>query len=104
MTIVATIDDLAEIKIMPETTADEIGQTVMTIAATTKGSVPLMRDMGMERSYLQRPMAAAKVAFEQELTEQIEQYEPRAAVSSVTALGDEFIGALFPRVEVEIDE
>lgn len=85
----------------PENTVSEILQNVRTILATTKFSVPLDRDFGIDGTYLDRPMPVAKAKISNEIITAIKKYEPRVTVTSITFKGDKD-GTLKPNVQVRI--
>lgn len=80
-------------------------QNVAVILATGKGIVPLYRDFGVERSFLDQPVPVAKVRMVAAIREAVETWEPRARVTGVQfSEEDTEKGVLVPTVEVEIDE
>lgn len=86
----------------PENEVEEVLQNVRTILSTVKGSVPLDRDFGIDGSYVDMPMPAAKAKLASEIMQAIQKYEPRATVTSIEFTGDEN-GTLQPRIEVRIN-
>lgn len=87
--------------LFPETTEQEITQNIYCILNTVIGSVPHLRDYGLDNSYLHQPMPAARSAFAAAIADAISLYEPRAQVQSVNfTLDPDQPGHLFPIVEV----
>lgn len=86
----------------PENEVEEVLQNVRTILSTVKGSVPLDRDFGIDGSYVDMPMPAAKAKLASEIMQAIQKHEPRATVTSIEFTGDEN-GTLQPRIEVRIN-
>ena len=81
----------------------EVIQTVRTICATTKYSVPLDRRFGLNAVMLDAPTPKAMAALQAEIIMAIRKYEPRARVTQVSFEGD-MDGKLIPKVRVRIDE
>lgn len=98
-----TTGSMPPINIAPATVVEEVLQNIRTIMATTKNSVPLDRDLGLDPSYLDSPMEAAKGKFASELVLGIAKYEPRAAVMNIDWVGT-IDGSLAAKVKVDINE
>lgn len=96
------IERVGDITMAPANEIEEVLQNVRTILSTVKGSVPLDRDFGIDSSYVDLPMPAAKAKLASEIMEAVKKYEPRATITSVEFEGDEN-GTLRPRIEVEIN-
>lgn len=94
---------MPKINFGPGTNVEEVLQNVRTILATTKNSVPLDRDLGLDPTYLDMPMEVAKARFASELILGIAKYEPRAAVTNIDWVGT-VGGTLTAKVKVNIDE
>lgn len=86
----------------PGNEVEEVLQNIRTILSTVKGSVPLDRDFGIDGSYVDMPMPAAKAKLASEIMQAVKKYEPRATITSVNFTGDE-TGILQPKIEVRID-
>lgn len=86
----------------PATVIEEVVQNVRTIITTMVGTVPLDRDFGLDASFVDSPMAAARALITASLIDKIGKYEPRAKVIAVTYRGDAD-GKLTPSLEVEIN-
>lgn len=93
---------LGEINFAPATEYEEIMQNLRTILATTKFSVPLDRDFGVDASFVDKPMEQAKAMYIVAIIEAIRQYEPRAEVVQID-WDDDIDGQLIPRVQVNIN-
>lgn len=93
--------DLTSLTLSDSGTVEDVLQNVAVILSTPKGSVPLMRDFGLDMSFLDRPIPVAKVMLFREVREALEIWEPRATLVDV-----EFIetgeSTIKPCVEVEI--
>lgn len=86
----------------------EIIQNVRTILGTTKFSVPLDRDFGIDATVVDRPLPVAKALITSAIFEAIERYEPRIELvqvifddNSTASLLD---GILKPKVEVKFKD
>lgn len=87
--------------LLPETAEQDITQNVYCILNTVIGSVPHLRDYGLDNSYLHQPIPAARSAFAAAIADAVSLYEPRAQVLSVDFAPDsDEQGHLFPIVEV----
>jgi phage baseplate assembly protein W len=78
-------------------------QNVRTIMATWRGSVFLDRQFGIDANIIDMPLNVLHARLAMDLTQQIENYEPRVKVSSVTfAESDIENGQLMPLACVKI--
>ena len=101
-TIQATEDLLEEIDLNPEDEIKEIAQNVAALLATPKGSVPLLRGMGLAQTYHDLPQRVAQRQMEMEMTEALDNYEPRVELQQVTT-EERVDGITHFSVEVSID-
>lgn len=92
-----------QINFAPKTIVEEVLQNVRCILRTTKFSVPLDRDLGIDAEPLDMPMDVAKAKLVPEIFMAIAKYEPRATVIDISWEGD-IQGILRPKVKVDIDE
>lgn len=90
-------------KIKPTTEIEEVLQNVMAIILTTKGSVPLDREFGINGNLLDAPINSQS-KLTTELAEAIKKYEPRARLQGITFGGNMADGELKPTVRIEIVE
>lgn len=91
--------------LFPSTTEQDITQNIYCILNTVIGSVPHLRDYGLDNSYRHQPMPAARSAFAAAIADAISLYEPRAQVQTVDFDFDpDQPGHLFPIVEVTFIE
>lgn len=79
----------------------EIIQNVKTIILTTKFSVPLDRNFGIDASLVDLPINIAKARLTVEIIEAVAKYEPRAEIE-VLGFTATLEGKLTPRLEVKI--
>lgn len=96
------IEKTGNINFSPQNEVEEVLQNVGIILATTKGSVPLDRDFGIDGSYVDAPMPAAKAKLASEIMNAVQKYEPRATITSIDFTGS-IDGVLKPRIEVSIN-
>lgn len=97
-----TVSILREINMEPQTETEEIMQNVAVILATQKFSVPLDRGLGLQMTFLDKPVPAARPLAIGEIMDAIEEGEPRVRVKEVDFLEDGMLGRFVPAVEVEI--
>lgn len=83
---------------------NEILQNVSMIISTTKGSVPLDRNFGIDSSLLDLPIEVAQNLFSASIMEAVQEYEPRVTIKSVTYKKSHIDGKLIPKVQVSINE
>lgn len=97
--------DLKTIRLSEQDTVSSVLHNVALILATPKGTVPMYRDFGLEREFLDMPMPDAENRMVAPIREAVEQWEPRATVKDVwfTRIGDGS-GRLLTHVEIEINE
>ena len=89
----------------PSSTEAEIVQNIYCILKTTLGSVPHLRDYGLDSDPLHRPIPIARTAYTSALVNAISLYEQRAHVQHVSFDTDPNDSShLYPIVEVEILE
>lgn len=96
-----TISAVQEINMEPQNETEEIMQNVAVILATPKFSVPLDRGLGLQMTFLDKPVPAARPLAIGEIMDAIEEGEPRVRVKEVDFLENEMIGRFVPVVEVE---
>lgn len=77
---------------------EEIVENAGTIASCTRGTVPFCRDMGIA-NYTGKNVINAAAHLESELIDQIEEWEERAVVRSVTFENEDSV--LIPKVVIE---
>lgn len=93
-----------EIDFAPASIAAEVLQNVRTIISTPKYSVPLNRELGMTMTYLDAPMPISEAKLIAEIFTEVPRWEPRAVVTQVTFVEDNYNGVLVPKVRVSINE
>lgn len=88
MEFTVSATDLRNVKLVEEDEIKEILRNVAVILATPKGSVPMYREFGLDRSFLDKPMNIAKNMAVIPVREAIEAWEPRAAYKDMTVTLD----------------
>lgn len=89
------------IDIAPKNDVNEILQNVRTILATTKGTIPLDREFGIDGSVIDMPTMQAQAYLTNEIFQAIRRYEPRVSIDNITFDG-EIAGKLIPKVVITI--
>lgn len=83
MEVLISNNELKAIDFAPATEIKEIIQNVKTILSTIKFSVPLMRDFGINASFVDLPVNAVKAKVTNEVFMAIKENEPRAEVKEI---------------------
>lgn len=94
---------LNEINLNPETVEEEAAQNVAALALTPRGTVPLLRGMGLEMAFQDKPMPVASKLYEAELSMAVDTWENRAVILSAEGTKDERNGWLMQDMEVQIN-
>lgn len=94
---------LEKIDFAPTSRVVEIIQNVRTILSTSKYTVPLDREFGLDPSIVDLPMPAAQAKLTAEIIATIHRYEPRCRVVRVYYEGD-LDGRLSPIIRIRILE
>ncbi len=103
MSYIINGDDAFEINFAPKTVVEEVLQNVRTIITTTKYSIPMDREFGIDGSVVDLPINVAQAKLTNEIFRAIRRYEPRAVIESITFKGEE-TGRLIPKLEVSVNE
>lgn len=103
MTYFVTMEDVRHIRLNETDTDSSVVQGVACILATKRGAVPMLRDYGISQDYIGKPIPIAEKMLYEEISEQIEEFEPRANIIDITFEYEESTGILFPTVEMEVD-
>lgn len=74
---------LGNINLAPVTVIDEIVQNIAVILATTRGTIPYMRDFGRNARIKDRPINIIKNMVVSDTFQQIRDYEPRAVIDEI---------------------
>lgn len=81
---------------------ENIIECLNVLYSTPVGSVSLDRDFGMDWSFLDLPMPAAKARFESELIQKTQKYEKRIRVLEIKWGFDAEKGKMTAKVVIEI--
>ena len=102
MALTVSAGDMEALRFCESDEARSIVQNIAVILATAKGTAPGDRAFGVDMSFLDMPLPAAKVRMIAAVREAVETFEPRVRVVGVTFDSrGEAEGRLAPRVEVE---
>ena len=88
-------------KLKPKTLEEEVSQNIAFLLSTPKGSVPMMRDLGIDTSLLDDPTPQAKAKLKAQIIDQIRRYEPRAKIKEIKLVESEE-GKLEPKLRWEL--
>jgi hypothetical protein len=100
-----TIDttDNQPINLEPVTVEEEVIQNLWFLYSSLEYDVPLDRALGLNATYIDKPIEAAKALATTDIYDKTEEYEPRAEIVSIDFNADYERGILKPIVEVEIN-
>ena len=100
-----TIDTTQEeqININPATVEEEVIQNLWFLYSSIEYDVPLDRALGLNATYIDKPIETAKALATTDIYDKTEQYEPRAEIVNIDFSVDYERGILKPIVEVEIN-
>ena len=101
--MVYTITNGEKLKLNETDRVQSIIQGISVILRTIKGSVPMYREFGLDSSFIDRPILAARPLLIAVITEAIQEFEPEAAVKGIR-FEENIENGLKPVVEVEINE
>lgn len=91
------------IKLMTDSTAEEIGQNIRTIAAVPQGSLPLARALGIDATLADQPGTRGKALLTASLFDVLPRYEPRARVNRITMVDGEGPGRVDPVIDYTLE-
>lgn len=92
-----------EINLAPATVYEEVIQNLYFLYSSTEYDVPLDRELGLDGTYIDRPVETAKALITANIYDKTEEYEPRVEIVSIEFEADYERGVLKPIVEVEIN-
>ena len=105
MTYEVSEADLKTLRLDERDTVSSVLHNVALILATPKGSVPMYRDFGLDREFLDMPVPEAETRMIAPIREAVEQWEPRAMVKDVFfTRSRDGRGKLVAHVEIEIND
>lgn len=89
----------------PTNRTDEIKQNVAFILATQKGTVPYLRDFGIDYGQIDRHGAVGRAKVTADVIRTVQRFEPRAKVERVIwPDGESVSGNISPRVIITIND
>lgn len=59
-------------------------QNIALLLNTKKGTIPMYREFGLDMNFIDKPVEVAETIAFSEITDAVEEFEPRAAVVDVT--------------------
>lgn len=92
------------INLQPATVYEEVIQNLWFLYASIEYDIPLDRGLGINATYIDKPLETAKALITIDLYDKTEKYEPRAEIVSIDFYADYEKGILKPIVEVEIND
>lgn len=96
------LSDQPPVNLAPDTVAEDVQQNMAMIFGTVRGTVPYMREFGVDAGFIDMKMNADINDIVDDAYEQTEKYEQRAQLSNVD-LGDmEATGALDVTISYEV--
>lgn len=93
---------LQKVNFAPASVVEEVLQNVSTIISTTRFTVPMKRNFGVDYGLIDSPMPVAQAQASAQIIAEIHEREPRARVLEVTYSGDAAEGVLVPHVKVDV--
>lgn len=91
------------INLEPDTVEEEVIQNLWFLYSSLEYDVPLDRALGLNATYIDKPIEAAKALATTDIYDKTEEYEPRAEITNIDFKADYERGILKPIVEVEIN-
>lgn len=80
-------------------------QNLLLLVSTRKGTIPMYREFGLPMEYIDKPIDAAMAIMVGEITEAVEEFEPRCKLKEITFDTSQAINArLIAVMEVEIKD
>lgn len=99
-----TADNAYQFRMFPGSLAEEVGQNLMVLLLVLRGSQPLERGLGMTWNQVDRPIQQIQTDVAMELYDQVDRYEPRAEIVSVSCTGDPLTGRVVPTIAFRLRE
>lgn len=95
--------ELSEVNFAPSNIYEEVAQNVKIICTTSKYSVPMDRNFGVDANFLDLPTPKAMAQIQAEIIQAIRKYEPRCKVKKINFEGN-IDGKLNLKVRIAINE
>jgi len=106
MSLLIDTTEKVDINLTPETVEEEVMQNLWFLYSSIEYDVPLDRALGLNATFIDKPIETAKALATTDIYEKTEKYEPRAEIQSISfsVVEDEYKnGILKPIVEVAIN-
>lgn len=91
------------INLEPKTVYEEVIQNLWFLYSSIEYDVPLDRALGLNATYIDKPIETAKALAITDIYDKTEEYEPRAEIVNIDFTVDYEKGILRPKVEVEVN-
>ncbi len=91
------------INFVPVTIEEEIIQNLYFLYSSLEYDIPLDRALGLNATYIDKPIKAAKALITTDIYDKTMAYEPRATIVKIDFKTDYEKGILKPIVEVDIN-
>lgn len=92
------------INLEPVTVEEEVIQNLWFLYSSLEYDVPLDRELGLNATYIDKPIETAKALATTDIYDKTEEYEPRAEIVNIDFKADYESGVLKPIVEVVIND
>lgn len=102
MTYKVTSTDDYTLRLSENNEIDSVLQNIAVLLNTRKGTVPMYREFGLPMNFIDKPIDVAETIAYSEITDALEQFEPRAELVGLTFTKS--AGGLGIMVEVEIKD
>lgn len=103
MSISISSTDEIEINLLPGTVEEEVMQNIWFILSSLEFDCPLERELGLNGSFIDKPIEVSKALLTADIYDKVEKFEPRAEIVEISFDIDYDTGKITPTVEVEID-
>lgn len=101
--IIDTTIKKENINLAPANVIEEIMQNLYFLYSSLEYDIPLDRALGLNATYIDKLIKAAKALITTDIYDKTTQYEPRAKIVKIDFKSDYEKGVLKPVVEVEIN-
>lgn len=103
MNAIINSEEKIEINLAPATVKEEVIQNLWLLYSSLEYDCPLDMELGLNATYIDKPIEAAKALITADIYDKTEKYEPRAEVVGVKYNADYECGKIKPIVEVKIN-
>ena len=92
-----------EINFSPPDLLSEVSQNLRTIISTSKGTVPMFREFGLDNAIVDLPVNSALAKVQSDIIMAVKKFEPRIKLSSINFEGDHN-GKLAVRIKFSLQD